>query len=240
MRFAFLVLAVLAPLFAQETRAGAEWPSVRVHGESQVSAEPDQAEMDVGIVTQGATIDLASNQNTQRVNTVIESLRTLIPPANIKTVNFSINPNFRYPKEAAPVIQGYTASNTVRVTIDDLARLRKVIDLATKAGATSVNRLNFTMRSESEKSVRARALGIAASQAEESAMALATALHLKLGRVMRIEEGQPVIVSPAPQIDFGKAQSSDMMPLSPGYIQVHANVNLTYELLTERPEGKRR
>ncbi|MDQ2711206.1 MAG: SIMPL domain-containing protein [Acidobacteriota bacterium] len=225
-----VILVCLAPLYAQ-VNPEADRPSVRVHGESQVSAEPDEAEIDVGVVTQGATSDVASTLNTQRVNAVVQSLRSLLPSANIKTINFSINPNFRYPKEGAPTISGYTADNTVRLIVDDINVLRKVIDTALKAGASSVNRLNFTMRSQSEKDIRAQALGEAASQAATSAKALAASLKLKLGRILRVEEGQPIVISPAPQIDLGRAQSSDMTPLSPGYIQVHANVNLTYELI---------
>ena len=230
MRTLVILFVCLASLRAQ-VNSETDRPSVRVHGESQVSAEPDEAEIDVGVVTQGATSDVASTQNTQRVNAVVQSLRSLLPSANIKTINLSINPNFRYPKEGTPTISGYTADNTVRLIVDDINALRKVIDTALKAGASSVNRLNFTMRSQSEKNIRAQALGEAASQAATSAKALAASLNLKLGRVLRVEEGQPVVISPAPQIDLGRAQSSDMTPLSPGYIQVHANVNLTYELI---------
>ncbi len=235
MRSFLILLLLLAPLRAQDLSRAPEPPSVRVHGESQISVAPDQAELDVGVVTQGPSTEAASAQNTQRVAAVTQSLRALLPAADIKTINLSINPNFRYPKEGAPTIQGYTAENTVRVTVEDLALLRKVIDTATKSGATSVNRLNFTLRTESEKNVRARALGEAAAQAASSAQALAGALKLNLGRILRVEEGQPVIISPAPQIDLGRAQSSDMTPLSPGYIQVHANVNLVYELIENRP-----
>ncbi len=204
---------------------------MRVHGESQISAAPDQAELDIGVVSQAPSTESASAQNAQRVTAIVESLRALVPAADIKTINLSINPNFQYPKEGAPAIQGYTAENTVRVTVEDLAILRQVIETATKAGATSVNRLNFTLRTESEKEVRARALSQAAAQAASGAQALAAALKLKLGRILRVEEGQPVIISPAPQIDLDRARSSDMTPLSPGYIQVHADVNLVYELI---------
>lgn len=235
MRSLSILLLLLAPLYAQNSSRPTEPPSVRVHGESQISAAPDEAELDIGVVTQAPSTEAASAQNTQRVATITQSLRVLVPAADIKTINFSINPNFRYPKEGAPAIQGYTAENTVRVTVEDLALLRKVIDTATKSGATSVNRLNFTLRSESEKEVRARALGEAAAQAASSAQALVGALKLKLGRVLHVEEGQPVIISPAPQIDLGRAQSSDMAPLSPGYIRVHADVNLVYELIETRP-----
>jgi uncharacterized protein YggE len=202
-----------------------------VHGESLISIAPDEAEMDVGIVSEGATTETASAQNTAAVNRVVESLRSLLPAASIKTINVSINPNFRYPNEGAPLIQGYTADNTLRVTVNKLELLRPIIAAATKSGASSVNRLNFTLRAESEREARARALARASDQAAAGATALAASLKLKLGRVLRVEEGQPLVVSPAPTFDLGKAQSTDMTPISPGYIQIHANVNLEYEIL---------
>lgn len=232
MRNLALLLTCLVPaLSAQVSSSETDRPSVRVHGESQVSAEPDEAQIDIGVVTQGATTEGATNENSRRVTAVVASLHALFPSALIKTVNFSVNPNFRYPKEGSPTVAGYTASDTVRLVLDDIGMLRNAISTALKAGASSANRLNFTLKSKSEKDVRAKALGEAASQAASSAEALAASLNLKLGRVLRVEEGQPVIVSPAPQIDLGSAQSSDTTPLSAGYIQVHANVNLTYELL---------
>jgi uncharacterized protein len=207
-------------------------PSIRVHGESLVSVAPDEAEIDIGIVSQGSTAEAVSAQNTTAVNRVIESLRSILPVGNINTVNLSIDPNFRYPEEGVPVIQGYTATNTVRVTLNKLDLLRPVISAATRAGASSINRLNFTLRADTERQARAQALDQAAAQAAAAAAALASSLKLKLGRVLRVEEGQPLMVSPAPQIDLGKAQSTDMTPISPGYIHIHANVNLEYQIMS--------
>lgn len=227
-RISIGIAVLILPLGAQN---GTDIPSIRVHGESLVSVAPDEAEMDVGIVSEAASTEQASAKNVAQVNRVVESLRSLLPASDIKSINVSINPNFRYPKEGAPVVEGYTASNTVRVTVRDVKMVRKVINAATKAGASSVNRLNFTLRNESEREARARALGEAADQAAAGAAALASSLKLRLGRVLHVEEGQPLVVSPAPQIDLGKAQSTDMTPISPGYIQIHANVNVEYEII---------
>ncbi len=233
------VALALIPLSAQRISAQAmsaqnkSTPaSIRVHGESLVSVAPDEVEMDIGVISEASTAEAASAQNTIRVNRMVDSLRSLLPAGNIKTINLSINPNFRYPKDGAPVIQGYTANNTVRITLNNLDILSQVISASTKAGASSINRLNFTLRAASERQARAQALGEAAAQAEAGAAALASSLKLNLGRVLRVEEGQPVVVSPAPQIDLGKAQSTDMTPLSPGYIQLHADVNLEYEIIS--------
>jgi uncharacterized protein YggE len=215
-----------ASLWAQDARLP---PYVRVHGEATISVEPDQAQIDIGVITQGATSQAASDANSKQASGVIDQLKAAIPSATIKTVNFSVNPNYKYAKEGGtPTILGYTANNTVRLELNDTALVRKVIDVATKSGANNVNRLNFTLKDE--KPYRARALGEAAAQARSSADALAASLHLKVGGVLQVDEGQPVIVSPARQVDFARAESNTETPLSPGNIDVHASVNVTFEL----------
>ncbi len=228
MRFV-LVFALLASLKAQEP-SGAVIPSILVHGEATVSAEPDEANVDIGIVTQAPTSEAAADLNSKQANTVTQALRTLVPKANVKTVNFAVNPNYRYPKDGgAPAILSYTANNTVRVVLDDISKLRKVIDAATQAGANNVNRLTFALRDE--KPIRSRALAEAAKQARASADALADSLKVKLGRLLHVEEGQPVIVSPAREIELGKSETAEQAPILPGNIEVHANVKLTFELI---------
>lgn len=232
MRLIIMLLCGVAVMQPQEVTSTTEPPSVRVHGEATVSAEPDEAQFDIGVVTQAATAKAATDQNTSQSNALMQELRTLVSSANIKTVNFSVNPSYRYPKEGGPAsVTGYTANNTVRLLLDDISMLQKVIDVATKSGAASINRLTFMIRDE--KAVRARALGQAASEARSGAEALAASLKLKLGRLLRVEEGQPVIISPPREISFGKAESTDLTPISPGTIDVHADVNLTYEIAVE-------
>jgi uncharacterized protein YggE len=145
------------------------------------------------------------------------------------TINFSVNPNYRYPAEGPPVIAGYTASNTVRLLLDDTSKLQSVIDIAITSGANSINRLAFTLHNDNP--VRAQALAEAASQARAGAQALAASMKIKLGRLLSVEEGQPVIVSPPREISFEKLQSTAVSPISPGTIDVHADVNVTYEIV---------
>lgn len=141
--------------------------------------------MDVGIISQAATPQPATDLYSKQSNAVIEQLRAIVSPADIKTVNFSVNPNYQYPKDGGtPVILGYTANNTVRIEIDDLSMIRKAVEVATKARASNVNRLNFMLRDEAN--ARAEALGRASTQARAGAEALAASLKMKLGRVLRL------------------------------------------------------
>jgi uncharacterized protein YggE len=74
-------------------------------------------------------------------------------------------------------------------------------------------------------------LAQAAEQAKAGAESLASTLQLKLQRILRVEEVQPVVISPGREIEITplKEESSTSPSLSPGSIQVHASVNVTFE-----------
>jgi uncharacterized protein len=207
-------------------------PYVRVHGDATISQVPDRVQLDVGVISQGPTSEAAAELNARQSKAVIDSLHQALPAGNIQTINFSVNPNYQYPKDGSPPsIQGYTANNTVRLQLDDLSLLRNLIAAATKAGASNVNRVNFALRDESK--ARAEALGKAADQARAGAVALAERLHVKLGRLLRVEEEQPVIVSPGRQVELAASAEAGAIgstPIEPGSIDVHASVSVTFEV----------
>jgi uncharacterized protein YggE len=228
----WLLLFAAVTACAQQVSIPPSVPYVRVHGDATISARPDRVQLDVGVISQGPTSEAAAGLNATQSRSVVETLRRMLPSANIQTVNFSVNPNYEYPKDgSAPSIRGYTANNTVRVALDDLTQLAKLVDAATNAGASNVNRLNFMLRDESKP--RAEALGKAADQARAGAIALADRLHVKLGRLLRVEEEQPVIVSPGRQVELSaalKTGAAGTAPVEAGSIEVHASVSLTYEV----------
>ncbi len=203
--------------------------TLSVHGEATVSMEPDIAELDVGLLSQGQSSQAAADQNAAKSKQFVAQLGRLVGAGNISSVNLSINPDYRYPKEGgAATITGYAASNTIRLTVRDLSQLRNVIETATQAGASSINRLTFDLKDE--KAARGRALAQAASQAQSGAEALAASLKLRMGRLMRVEEVQPVVISPAREIEAAtlKEATSEQTAIAPGTIQIHASVNLVY------------
>jgi hypothetical protein len=208
---------------------GPENTTLLVHGEATVSVPPDIAQIDIGVITQAAQSEAAVQQNQRKSAQLLDPLKKLLPTFNLKTVNVAVNPNFRYPKEGAPQILGYTATSTVRVNLTDLSLLGRVIDVATRAGASNINRLTFGLRDE--KAVRGHALAEAADQAKAGAASLAATLQLKLDRIVRVEEVQPVVISPGREIEISplREDSSNSPSLAPGSIQVHASVNVTYE-----------
>jgi uncharacterized protein YggE len=225
-------IAIVCAARAQQVTVPPSVPYVRVHGEATISQQPDRVQLDVGVISQGATSQAAADLNARQSKAVIDALRQVLPSGNIQTVNLSVNPNYQYPKDGSPpTILGYTANNTVRLQLDELNIMPKLIDAATKAGASNLNRLNFGLRDDS--AARANALGKAADQARAGAVALAERMHVKLGRLLRVEEEQPVIVSPGRQVEFSPSAETGATaktPIEPGSIDVHASVSLTFEV----------
>jgi uncharacterized protein len=228
LRFVAIFLACLTAVHSQEISQRSKPATVRVHGQANLSVEPEQAQFDIGVVTQAVTAKAAAEQNTIQSDALVKQLAAAFPSASIKGINFSVNPHYQYPRDAAPTIAGYTASNTVRVILDDISKLQTVIDIAIRSGANSINRLTFSLRNEN--SVRAKALADAANQARAAAEALAATLNLRLGRLLTVEEGQPVVVSPPRDFSFENLQSTNLAPVAVGAIDVHGDVELTYEL----------
>ena len=218
---------------AQEPTDKSLRPTIRVTGDAIVIAKPDQAEINIGVVTQAQTGQAAASQNAQKQDAVISELRKVLgQAAEIKTISYSLSPNYRYPKEGGPpTITGYTASNIVQVKTSNLATVGKVIDLATESGANTIQSLRFTLKDET--SARAQALGEASTKARRKAEAIASALGLKIQRVLHVEEGGSIIrpVEYGDTIGAMRAAATAPTPIESGSIDVRATVTLTVEVV---------
>lgn len=204
-------------------------PSIRTSGEAVVTAKPDRAQIDIGVVTQADTSQAAVAQNAQKLEATLARLRQLLKnTADIKTISYNVSPNYRYPKEGGePTITGYTAQNIVRVTLDDLTRIGNVIDTATQSGANRVQNLQFRLKDEA--TVQAQALRLAAIQARTKAQALASALGLQIRRVLSVvESGSPI--SPVLDVAYARVGEASQTPIEPGTIEVRASVSFTVEV----------
>ncbi len=221
-------LAIVSQAQAQQSVPSVS--SIRVTGTAVVAANPDRALVDVGVVTQSPQSQTAVSQNARTFDAVLAALRkSLGAKADIKTIGYTLNPDYQYRVSGSqPTISGYTATNVVRVTLDDLGKIGDVIDTATQSGANRVPSIQFALRDE--QSVRGQALRDAALRARAEADSLAAALGLKVTRILTVEEGGPVAV-PIREVMFARAEaSSSATPVKPGTIDVNATVVLTVEV----------
>jgi uncharacterized protein YggE len=219
-----------ASTLAQELQSKSPPPSIRVTGEASVSAKPDQAMINVGVVTEATTAQSAASLNASRMEKVVSELRQMLGAgAEIKTTSYSVTPVYRRDKEGnTSTISGFTATNVVQIKVSDFSAVGRVIDLSTQLGANSIPRIQFTLKDE--QAVRMQALREAATKAKAEAETIASALGLKIIRVLSVEAGGSHV---RPVFAMGmetRAMAAPQTPVEPGTIEVSATVTLSVEV----------
>lgn len=203
-------------------------PSIRTSGESVITVRPDRVQIDIGVTTRADTSQTAASRNAAQLEAVLADLRRQLGSgADIKTISYSLSPSYRYPTTGGePTITGYTATNIVRVTLDDLTQIGKVIDTATSTGANRIQGLQFTLKNR--QTVEAQALSEAAVNARKKADTLAAALGMRIVRILSVSESSPGAI-PVRDVSYARVETAQT-PIEPGTIEVRATVSLVVEI----------
>jgi uncharacterized protein YggE len=228
--WAGILLGGTGPAVAAQQPGEEKPPSIQVTAEATVTIQPDQAQIDLGVVTQAKQSATAATRNAERVEAVLSTLGAVIGSAGkVETIGYSLRPDYRHPGDGGePEITGYTATNVVRVTLNDLKRVGPAIDAATGSGANRIQALRFTL--QDEQAAHAQALREAAARARAHADTLAAALGLKIVRVLAASESGPPVM-PIHDVAFARAEMARAStPIEPGSVEVKASVNLTLEV----------
>src|SRR5215471_1732624 len=170
--------------------------TVQATGSATLTANPDQAQLDVGVVTNAATAQDSAQQNANLTTAVLTAVKAVLGSAGtVQTVSYYVNPRYSTNPGQSSVIVGYTTSNTVRVTTNDLSILGKLIDAANQAGANSVGGLSFGLQDPEPRVPQA--LAQATKQAMTHAGAIASGLGATLGPVISAQQASaytPILV----------------------------------------------
>jgi uncharacterized protein len=225
--------AAVALLAAAAAHAGDSPPlsSIRVTGDARVSVRPDRVQIDIGVSNESQRSEQAAADNARQLEAVLAALRPAAgPDAQLKTVSYSLSPNYQYhPGGGQPTLTGYTATNVVRVTLDDLGRMGGVIDAGTRAGANRVQGIQFMLREPD--AVRAQALREAALRARADADVLASALGVKILRVLTVEESGARQPPMRPLMMAARGAAAEVAtPVEEGTLDVTAEVTLSVEV----------
>jgi uncharacterized protein YggE len=203
-----------------------------VNGAGTVNLTPDVAYINVGVHTEKPTASEAVTANNEQTQQVVDALKNFgVAEKDIRTTNFSIWPNTQVdPQTGEKLDTTYVVDNTVYVTVHQLDKLGDLLDATVKAGANSVNSIQFDVADKSSaiKQARDEAVKDAKSQAQE----LAAAAGVALGDVQTISFYDNV---PTPYVDaFGKGgggmAEAASVPINPGQLVLTVTVSITYEI----------
>lgn len=236
---AILMVLLTVPIAVQardETKP--EVPTLTVSATGTLSVVPDTAFVTFGMGTAGKSLAEAVQQNNAVMQKVTERLRNLqIEKERIQTSSFTVSPQYKpspkRPTDAPPTppeIIGYMVSNTVTVEVRNLEKVAAVIEESLAAGANHFQGLHWTLRDEQQ--AKLTAMKNAAAKAREKATALSEALHVKLGRLVAVNEDSPV-VRPVPRTSrsmMAMEAGGGEPPIFSGEMKVEATVTLAYEI----------
>lgn len=204
-----------------------------VSAEGKVSAKPDVAILNFGVMTERPTVAQATKENTDKMNAVIAAIKdNTVEDKDITTTLYQLNPAYEYPPNLRPFIRGYSLNQQVQVKVRDFDTVGEVIAAATGAGANEVGALQFTI--DDPESLKAEARRKAISKAQDKARAIAQESGLKLGSLLNVSESG--YLPPVPMYDrmaYGvEALSAKVASpeIQAGEQEIVVEVTLTYDV----------
>ena len=219
-----MVMLFCVPVLADEVY------TISVSGDAIVREAPDQAVVNVSVVTEGTELEKVLEENNEKTQKLINNLKdNQIKDENIKT-NFSISPRYNYDKKDYPRIGGYQVTNQVTFTTTNIKQLGNLLNSVVESGANDVGGIYFDKADKSE--LANLALTEAIFNAKNKAVVIANALGIRVGSVVDVQESvyAPTTRSNTASIqDMGEGFSS--VPISEGTISVNASVTITYEII---------
>ncbi|MBI5072719.1 SIMPL domain-containing protein [Candidatus Woesearchaeota archaeon] len=239
-----LVLAVglilVSSLFALNsnkiTTSSIQQQTVTVSETVEKEAMPDKAEVYVEIQTDADTAQDAKNKNAEISTAVLAALKASgISDDNIETSSYYLNEKTKWDdKNQVYLNVGYTLTNIVKVTTEEVNSAGSIIDTAVNAGATGINNVDFTLTHDKEMKIKEQALAEAAAKAKDKAKVLADAVDTSLGDLVTMTESS-YSNWPRPWLYGQEMKAVEMVSsaetsVSPQQLTVSATVTLTYEI----------
>ncbi|MCX6799336.1 MAG: SIMPL domain-containing protein [Candidatus Diapherotrites archaeon] len=206
---------------------------ISVSGSVTKTASPELAYVTLSVETLDRSASKSQSDNAVLSNRVMDALKAAgIAADDIETTSYSLNEEFQWDQ----VLQksesiGYRTTNSIQVTVRDLAKVGSTIDAAVEAGANSVSGVSFGLTTETQSSLRTAALQDASANARAKAQSIATGLGIGVGSVYSASESSnyytPVYYRNMAMETAGAAAPT---PISPGDIEFTATVSVQFEI----------
>jgi len=248
MRFLVLNAALLALAVPAAAQQGASLnelaatPVVTVRIGENLKSPPDEATINVTSQSRAPTASAALEANKIKTDKMVAVIRAAgIPVKDLQTQGVSLNPNYSYETvngRGSQRLDGYIASNTIRVKTKRIDRLPALLDVVTAAGADQLHGPNFSiadplpLRREARKRAMARGEAEALEYAANAGFARVQLLSVEEGTSYRssdivvtgsriAQQGAPPPPPPAPERGG----------IEPGQIETGVTLTLVFRMV---------
>ena len=217
---------------------------IAVSGRGVVAVDPDIATLSLRVEARETTVSEARREAAEAMESARAALASAgVAEDDIVTRNFSIQPQSTYVerdsalgKYGESVIIGYIVSNSISVTIRQLANVGNVIDRVSEAAGDRgrINSISFGLDTPALYGDTARDL--AARDAHDKAELYARILGVELGPVVFLQETggtspAPVFAVPALAFAEDSIRSFAPTPISSGDVDVTASVSVVFAIV---------
>jgi uncharacterized protein len=197
-----------------------------VSGTGRVSVAPDEATVQLTVLTEGATAAEAVMANARQTQAVVEAVAAQ-PNHGVTTSGLGVNPIIEYDASSRARITGYRATNSVAVRTK-IGYAGQIFDIGIHAGANESSGINFGLGNESQVRDDALRLAVRAAYAEARSVSKAAEIEIEGPESISIEPSGGQIMHRTVSLD----RSSPATPVIPQDMMVTATVRMVFRTRT--------
>jgi len=159
---------------------------VSATGTSEITVEPDKAELGFRIVTRHNTSSkIASDENTNISDEVIfELMQSGLLFGDMETVSYYVSEIYEW-NEGKRELKHYEAIHVIKATVKDLDDVGDIVDIAVENGAL-VDYCNYDLSTDELNKIKAEALEKASADAKNKAESMLKGIDKELGELVSI------------------------------------------------------
>lgn len=224
----FVYTKIAGPIqFSVNNLNSTKTDSFQVQGSGKAVAAPDKAVINLGITNEANSVSGAQEKINQTADRIVAALKNLgVAEKDIKTVGYSVNPNFDF--STSRKTGNYTVTQNFEIKVP-IEKTNEVVDASTANGANVIGNISFVLDDDKQLKLENQARVEAVKKAKAKAQGLAKAAGIRLGKIINVSEnfgGAPIpLMMEAKQSDGLSTPTS----ILPGESSVEVSVILTYE-----------
>lgn len=227
----YIVVILVVAMAVSVTAVAWSFPepaTASVSGYSEMTADPNEAHVYLGVTSQALTAGEAQQVTSTTIGTVIVAMRQAgVPEDSIETDYISISPRYDWESGRQEIV-GYDATHMLKARVSDLEAVGDIISAAVAAGGNRIDGIDYTVDSVTEAFLKRQLLSEAAKDARAKADGLAESLGARITRVRSASESVSFVPYRA-AADEKALAGGGMMP--PGKVELSGTASVVYEII---------
>ena len=225
-----LIAVLLSGLIAgsfMTVSANAEEHTISVTGNARVLIPADTATFYATVETYSPDAKVASRENAVIMNKV---KKAVILAGAIETDSYSVSPEYTYDKNGKRVFKEYEATNSLKIVVDNVKIVGKVMDAAVEAGAMNVHSVNFGVKDRSQYSDRV--LRLATQNALHKAEIMAETVGSKVIGTVSLSQSSRSVYAPVfeAEMDLKAVGMRETTPVEATKEEMETTVNAVFQI----------